>query len=422
LKISGKKILAGDKWIMPTASITDAATSDRDKRQNPGGGALYQMRLQNNPQDLYIYDEKQQFESQSKKRYSVHSRVVKQVDFSLIFGGKTVVKIPNDYDALGGCHLEVHLPCLQTGTDSGVWLDNLGTLLIRKLTLKFGECTLFSIERLYKDIMTKLTSVYSREESLRDMAGCNKKLNLEHIIIIPLNLFDLRNSGKYHFLPTYTTQQEHLCIEFETEDLQTCIDTPSDEILSANAQFLDAKLVCEYISFDPSDRNAMMYQPRTFLVDRLADSEADTDVSLSDGTLSTTQTVTVPLNEINFPVFFLAFVAYKENTLFEYLDIVRSYSLLLDGVERIRVDNVNEHNVSFYQNFSKNSSHNIGIVPFSVYASSIHPSGHCDFSKYKKKELKFLLKRRESGIRLKVFVVGCNYIRYEHGFLGSLYM
>ena len=160
---------------------------------------------------------------------------------------------------------------------------------------------------------------------------------------------------------------------------------------------------------------------KTFLVDKIADSEATTHLELSDGTVTVVKNVTVRLNEINFPVSHLVFVAYVENTLFEYIDIIDSYALFLDGNERLKVVDTNENNVQKYENFRKNSGENIGLISFATNAMSSDPSGFCDFSKFKSKELKFQLKREQPGVTIKVFAAGFSCIRYERGQIGMMF-
>ena len=402
--------------FMPTASISDTSLANPEKRQNPGGGALYQIKLQKNPQDEYIYDEERRFESQTKKRFTQQTLFVNHVDTVLKFGAKNTIHIPNDNDILGKCHIEIELPALP----SGRWASQISKILIRKFVLRYGEQILFNTERLYTDILEKMACPSAKRDARMIMGSVDTKQGVlgNRLILIPLDIFDLRQTRKNHFLPTYFSNNDRIAIDLFIEEFENCIE--SNESM-APLNEIEIKFVYETAVLNSIDRNDILYTQKTFLVDKIADSEATTHLELSDGTVTVVKNVTVRLNEINFPVSHLVFVAYVENTLFEYIDIIDSYALFLDGNERLKVVDTNENNVQKYENFRKNSGENIGLISFATNAMSSDPSGFCDFSKFKSKELKFQLKREQPGVTIKVFAAGFSCIRYERGQIGMMF-
>jgi len=252
----------------------------------------------------------------------------------------------------------------------------------------------------------------------------NLRLSQQHTIVVPLKFFNcFRDQQKQTFLPLISAGNTlDLVLEVETEKFENCITSYAG---SNPPTSLECELITDYAFLDSFERERLVNRPFPVLVESTQDVEGvswkeNNDV-VSGVTIIPTDTVTIDMKEINFPVKYLTFVAYSKDAVgnlayFQFEDVIDRVSIVFDGTER-EVENDAKHYslVNRFYHARRAVSDRILFYSFAIDAYDAQPSGHFSFSNVIQPILKVKLKQPRDDIIVKTFVSGLRWIDFEAG-------
>jgi hypothetical protein len=127
------------------------------------------------------------------------------------------------------------------------------------------------------------------------------------------------------------------------------------------------------------------------------------------------------MSEVNFPVKYIAFVAYSTSDVvnknyFTYSDIIDRVTLKFDNTQRTEeFDSAYYNLVEPFYRAKRCKDDNIYMYSFSLYPSDMQPSGHFTFRNIRRPTLQIQLKEKRKDIVVKCFIVGYRWIEFAHG-------
>ena len=402
---------------MPTASIHETSASG-NKNSSPGGGALTQQMMHDNPQDAYIYNSSARFFEQTKHRYTRFANEIRSKEVYMSFGRENSVQLDSVGNLIMNCFLEIELPS-HVEPGSMTWRDDVGLILLKKMYVKIGEQVFTIHERLFNDIL-KRTMASNRKKATGAMYGSGLSLSEPRVIFIPLHLFSMRSVSELYFLPMYQNNQG-ISITFDIEAIENCV-VNGTQGLSTIREFT-AHLCYECIHLDDMEKYYLHAQPSAYLIDAMKDAEALNISETTDGSEILTRKIRVQLNEINFAVTHIFIVAYSvedvaNNTFFNYLDVMEHVKLIIDGKEIVDSE-IEALNIDSYES-ARLKNDNVYTISFAKTLVGKNPEGYLDFGKFKNKELHVLL-RDSTRVVVKAFAIGYSSVEYSGSATTMLY-
>jgi hypothetical protein len=337
-------------------------------------------------------------------------------------------------DMLGGVALEIKLPALANAGINDYWKENIGYILLRKIRLFLNDAELESSERLWYHIYDNLFLPDNIREGVLSMIGGNGpntlRLSQEHIILVPLKLFHCKRHGQRQvFLPMITYYKgSTLSIEIETESFENSITSyaGNDEVTT-----LETKLIVDYVFLSQFERERLINKSFPVMVETVQDVEGYSfkEVRSSEGDIFLpTNTVSIDMSEVNYPVKYLAFVAYSSSDLrnknyFKYSDIIDTVTIRFDGQDRTeKFDSKYFNLVQPFYYAKRCTDDHIFMYSFALHPHDMQPSGHFTFRNIRKPSVYITLKEKRRDIVVKCFIVGYRWITFAHGEAQVLYL
>lgn len=394
--------------------------------EKPGVGAIIQNNLIG-PQEARMYDETADtpYTKPAWERATRGAIEQSEIDFPFLFGSTNKKVIPKRGDMLGNLALSITLPPIPGAGILDYWLENVGYILLKKLTLSLNDAEIDSSERLWLSIHDDLFLPDTKRAGIGDMLGTsNLRLSLGHTIIIPLKFFNCYKHGqRQNFLPLLASTTENtLVLEIETESFQNCVTSYG----GVNAPVeLACELITDYVFLDDMEKEMLVNKPYPVIAEVVQDVEQTSFRSIIDpesgDTVIPTDRVLLDMSEISYPVKYIAFVAYRTDALsqkryFEYEDIIDRVSLLFDNEEREDVQAADHYSlVQTFKHARRCIPDSVFLYSFAEHAYSSQPNGHFTFSNIRRVSLDVRLKEKRDDIIVKAFVVGYRFIDFQNG-------
>jgi hypothetical protein len=416
-----------------------AHTMGEEARETPGVGGILQT-LTLGPQDkrLYTLDTPgcNPFTTTPTIRTTRGAIEVKEQAFSPFrFDAINRIELQRAGDLLGDITLEITLPSLfnRGGRGDEYWKPNIGYIIIRHIRLLLNDTELNSSERLYYDLYEQLYEPDSTRRAIRAMIGGEEpdqlQINREHTILIPLKLFTSKRRGRQTFMPLISTPVSSLYLEIETEAFENCVTSYGG---TDPPRTLECTILSEYVFLEDEEKERMINQPQTMLIETVADAEGFSyqEVLSVSGTnqIIATDRVIISLKEINFPVKAIMFAAYKTTDLqnrdyFQYIDVIESAAIRFDGNDRTEGSEPAQYYrlVQPYQHAPRCVNDNIFFYSFALDPSLLQPSGSFTFSNIREGDIMIKLKTKASDVVVKAFVIGYTWVQFKNGFATTLF-
>lgn len=415
-----------------------------ETRDTPGMGGLLQTQAIG-PQDKKLYTLSEtpacnQFTNLGTVRPTRGAMEVKEQAFSpFAFDSINRIEIQRAGDLIGDVMLEITLPSLsgRGGTDDDYWRANIGYILIKHVRLLLNDIELNSSERLYYDLYEKLYNTATTRKAIRTMIGGTEEkgpngllVNFEHTIIVPLKLFtSKRRGGNQTFLPLIATPASSLYLEIETESFENCVTSYSGIDPPTT---LECRLLTEYVFLEEYEKERIINQPQTMLIETVQDSEGFSfrEVFSTDGQnqIIPSDTVVVSLKEINFPVKAIMFAAYRTSDLqnrqyFKYIDVIESVALRFDGNDRTEGFEPADYYrlVQPYMHAPRCTNDNIFFYSFALDPVLLQPTGTFNFSNIREGQLVVKLKQPANDVTVKAFILGYSWVQFQNGYATVLF-
>ncbi len=394
--------------------------------EKPGVGAILQTNMIG-PQEKIMYDRTAEnaFTDSTWQPSTRGAIEQNEISFPFVLGATNKKIIPKRGDMLGNLALSIQLPAIPGAGINDYWQENIGYILLQKLTLSLNDAEIDSSERLWLSIHDDLFLPETKRSGVRDMIGnSGLRLSLSHTIIVPLKFFNCYKHGqRQNFLPLLASTSENtLVLEVLTETFSNCVTSYSG--LNAPTE-LECELITDYVFLDDMEREMLVNRPYPVVAEVVQDVENTSfreviDPTLGDTTIGTDR-VLIDMSEINYPVKYVAFVAYEINSLvekkyFQYLDIIDKVSLLFDSEERETLQDRDHYSlVQTYKHATRCLGDRIYLYSFALNAYASQPNGHFTFSNIRKPMLDVRLKEKRDDIIVKAFVVGYRFIDFQNG-------
>lgn len=394
--------------------------------EKPGVGALIQTNLIG-PQERIMYDNnaRNPFTDSTWVRTTPGAIEQNEISFPCVFGTLNKKVIPKRGDMLGNLALSINLPVVAGAGINDYWVEKIGYIILKKLRLTLNDAELDTSERLWLSIHDDLFLPDAKRDGVLDMIGrSGMRLTQEHRIIVPLKFFNCYNDGQpQNFLPLLSSTSDNtLILEIETESFSNCVTSYSG--LSAPTE-LECELITDYVFLDAPEKERLVNNPYPMIAEIVQDVEGVSYREIMDPVLGHTRIKTdkvlIDMTEINYPVKYLAFVAYEtsavsSNSYFTYLDIIDKVSILFDGEERTRDEDKDHFSlIQTYHHATRCIQDRVYMYSFALDAHTVQPNGHFTFSNIRKASIRVTLKEPRDNVLIKVFVVGYRWIDFEGG-------
>lgn len=327
-------------------------------------------------------------------------------------------------DMLSGVVLEIKLPALSDAGINDYWKESIGYVLLKKMRLFLNDVELESAERLWYHIYDNLFLPESIRDGMDDMIGTSQlRLSQEHTILVPLKQFHCKRHGQRQvFLPLLGSYKgSTLTIEIETESFDNCITSYAG---SQTVTELECNLIIDYIFLTAFEREKLVNKPYPVLIETVQDVEGYSFKeiqSTSGDEYIATDTINIDMSEVNYPVKYICFVAYKTSDLinkqyFTYSDIIQRATVRFDNQDRTEDFDTKYYDLVEPYYFAKRCKQdNIHMYSFALFPHDMQPSGHFTFRNIRKPSLHIKLKEKRKDIIVKAFIVGYRWITFSHG-------
>lgn len=301
-----------------------------------------------------------------------------------------------------------------------VWGSPLAHVLMRRVRFVVDGTVIHDHERLWYDLLDRLTMHEGHAAGLREMLGTDLSMGAEHVIMLPLKFMCCTGArSRRAFFPIGLLPYSTVQVELDLESFAGCYTVAAVPVTPPAS--LDMLLVVQHILLEDDEATAMAMEPtKLLMIEGVQDMEASnyTESSVgADGRPAMTARATVDLSELNLPVRALVWAVYAEPVQrhFQYLDMVEGAALMFGSLEREVADG---------PTFSKRQvwSHS-PRGPANVYTYSFalrpwgkgEPCGACDFSLVQKPVLRLQLRPEAASVQLKCKVFGAtyNWLRFE---------
>lgn len=340
------------------------------------------------------------------------------------FGRTNRITLERRGDMLSGVVLEIKLPALSDAAISDYWQPSIGYVLLKKMRLFLNDVELESAERLWYHIYDNLFLPEGVRGGMDDMIGTNQlRLSQAHTILVPLKQFHCKRHGQRQvYLPLLGSYKgSTLTMEFDCESFENCVTSYAG---TQEVTDLECTIIVDYIFLTNFERERLVNKPYPVLVETVQDVEAYSFkevTSTSGDSFMPTDRVDLDLSEVNFPVKYLAFVAYTTSDLanknyFRYSDVIERVTIRFDNMDRTEDFDATYYNLvePFYRAQRCKDDH-IHMYSFALHPHDMQPSGHFTFRNIKRPSLSIQLKEKRKDIVIKCFIVGYRWITFSHG-------
>jgi hypothetical protein len=352
--------------------------------------------------------------------------------YGLQFGKTARVDIPRAGDLLADLVLELKLPALTRldgeawGATKPAWIKNVGYVFLRRMRLVINDTVVHDQERLWYDICDKMFGSSAKEAGLEAMIGGGATpldATVAHTLYVPLKFLSCRDYRTHpQYLPLVSLAGSSIYAEFETESLRGCLANADAVPEAAPPGDIggDCRLLCNVIVLDAPERAGFLQEPTVLMFDAQQDMEQVNyrAEDRTDGGTSRMRYISVDLQELNHPVKALVFVAYKEpfDTLFEYLDVVHSATLMVGSDQRFTPQTGDYFRlVQPYQAGLRAAPDNVHAYSFCLDMASTQPSGSVNFSALDNPYLRMELATPDQDVKVKVFAMCIRWLRCHQG-------
>lgn len=414
---------------------------EQEQRQAPGAGALLQLESVGK-QDTFLYNLKpgsgatgNPFTSTGFLTSSRGAIEHKEEVFEPFYFGKTnTISVPRRGDLLGDIYLQITLPAVPGAGVDDYWLQGIGYILLRRVRLLLNETEINSDERLYYDIYDRMFQTENIRLGVQEMIGTDgqqRRLTEAHSFLIPLKFFCCKKrygNARQTFMPLLATPGSTIYIDIEAESFENCITSYAG---NTPPETLTCSLVCEFVFVDDPERESLINRPQLLMIEKVQDAEgfSSREIVSQDGTsvIYATDTVVVPLNEINFPVKCLLFVAYfvddvTQKRYFQYADIIQSASVRFDGNDRTdQLESSYFQLLQPYLHAPRCDTNNIYLYSFALDPGLLQPTGAFTFANVRRPELYVKLTEARRDVVVKVFALGYTWIQFLNGRASPLF-
>jgi hypothetical protein len=340
------------------------------------------------------------------------------------FGRTNRITLERRGDMLSGVVLEIKLPALSDAAINDYWQPSIGYVLLKKMRLFLNDVELESAERLWYHIYDNLFLPESVRGGMDDMIGTNQlRLSQSHTILVPLKQFHCKRHGQRQvYLPLLGSYKgSTLSMEFDTETFSNCVTSYAG---TQELTDLECTLIVDYIFLSNFERERLVNKPYPVLVETVQDVEGYSfkEVQSTSGdSFIPTDLVNIDMSEVNYPVKYVAFVAYSTSDVmnknyFTYSDIIDRVTLRFDNQDRTEDFDATYYNLvePFYR-AKRCKNDNIHMYSFALFPGDMQPSGHFTFRNIKRPSLGIKLKEKRKDIVVKCFIVGYRWITFSHG-------
>jgi hypothetical protein len=205
---------------------------------------------------------------QRHTHFSIESIPI-QFDQSLTFGQKTSVVIPRKGDLLSKMVLEINLPYLGTNI---AWINAVGHMIIKEITLEIGGVKIDSHTGEYLEILNSLELGDSKRGGYYQMIGrnvyYNKYSTISPTLYIPLQFWFCRHIG--HSLPLVGLQYHEVKITIELRPFSECWYSGPDMANPPEPlQTIEGQLHCDYIFLAAQERTYFAKQQQKYLIEQV---------------------------------------------------------------------------------------------------------------------------------------------------------
>lgn len=312
-------------------------------------------------------------------------------------------------------------------TQNDTWHSPLAYVLMRRARFVVDDLVVHDHERLWYDLLDRLTVSAGHAAGLREMLGTGLSMGRAHTLFLPLKFMCCATPTSRHkrsFFPRLLVPKSVVRVELDLEQLAAC--APPTLVPLGPAARLDLRLVAEHVFLDADERAGMLLRKRhTLMVEGVQDMEAtnyDEGALQGDGRPAMASGATVGLSEVNLPVRALVWAVYRDawpaTQMFSYLDAVQEARLMFGSLERVAGDGPAFSKQQTWTHAPRCAAEgNVYMYSFALRPWEPDPSGAVDFSLVRKPTLRLLLSDDVRGLRLKckVFAATYNWLRFENG-------
>lgn len=315
----------------------------------------------------------------------------------------------------------------EVAAQNDAWHSPLAYAVMRRARFVVDDLVVHDHERLWYDLLDRLTVSEGHAAGLRDMLGTGLSMGLAHTLFLPLKFMCCVTPTSRHkrsFFPRLLVPKSVVRVELDLEQLVAC--APASVVPVQEPASLDVRLVAEHVFLDAGERAGMLLRQRhVVMVEGVQDMEAtnyDEGALQGDGRPAMARGATVDLSEINLPVRALVWVVYRDawptTRPFDYLDAVQEARLMFGSLERVAGDGPAFSKQQTWTHAPRCAAQgNVHMYSFALRPWEPDPSGAVDFSLVRKPTLRLLLADdvRGLGVKCKVFAATYNWLRFESG-------
>lgn len=312
-------------------------------------------------------------------------------------------------------------------TQNGTWHGPLAYVLMRRARFVVDDLVVHDHERLWYDLLDRLTVSEGHAAGLRDMLGTGLSMGRPHTLFLPLKFMCCATPTSRHkrsFFPRLLVPKSVVRVELELEQLAACV--PASVVPLQEPVSLDLRLVTEHVFLDADERAGMLLRQRhVLMIESVQDMEAtnyDEAALQDDGRPAMARGATVDLSEINLPVRALLWVVYRDvwppAQPFDYLDAVQEAQLMFGSLERVAGDGPAFSKQQMWTHSPRCAAEGtVYMYSFALRPWEPDPSGAVDFSLVRKPTLRLLLGDgvQGLGVKCKAFAATYNWLRFENG-------
>lgn len=380
------------------------------------------------------------------------------------FGRRTSVTIARTGDLIHKMYLEITLPIIDRSTSEVLtnypdkryyWVNKVGLALIKSVELEVGGVRIDRHTSEWMDAWLSLTRKYDKDQGFRqmimDIPKAERETNKEYTLYIPLVFFFNLFPGLA--LPLISISFHEVRFNFEFRKLSELLIPPNKPVtpvisdathlnnvlLDDTAASMQATLYADMVYCDVEERRRFSKNPHEMLVtvvqflgDEVIPSGADQQF-----VRQVTLNFVHPVKELVW--FYVSDDKADARDYFEYSDVVKEVSLLLNGQPRFM-----PRKGSYFRYLQPFQHHTavpqkpIYAYSFCIHPEDIQPSGSLNFSRIDHAQLRLDIENLPvktaanplanpptvavyHGGRFKVFAVSYNLMRIKGGLAGLAY-
>jgi len=314
---------------------------------------------------------------------------------------------------------KVRLPNLNI--PGGTWQDTMGYNIFSTVRLRIGDALIQSHPSLWMDIEDKLFCPDEKIRGLDHIVKRGKRLATDetHDLIIPLKFFCCyRTLSKQQFIPILNLDTNmNVYLDFALKPLNLLVSGPPGAELPDTT--LNASVLVEYVFLDETERYRFAQSPSTYMFEQVYEIDGNSYLTTTDGQIVHSNKVYIQLRELNKPTKYMAIVAqvYDDYNTFTYYDIVQKGTLYLNSDQQFEPRSREYFQlIQPYQHFTRcTTASNVLAFSFSLDASSFQPCGKLNFAPYVRTQFAFDILPQNVPMKMKIFAVCINWVKFESG-------